>query len=268
MVTMGKLPQTPRARAVIEHAVEEARNLGCAFVGPEHLLLGLLREPEGWAARVLADLGFTLDDIREEVLNRLRRQGPGAREGEAPAEPRTGLTGGPVCPESLTPGSAGASPSRARSSRHEGDTVGGGYERFSDQARKVMQLANQEAQRLNHEYIGTEHILLGLLKEGSGVAAGVLELLQRLAGGDPVVAYQRSAFALLQSLRRSAPERLALVAAASADLKAGGLGEAERAPLEELLARAKRLLADQSDAWPRVEAMVEAFVDPVRTPDG
>ncbi len=49
------------------------------------------------------------------------------------------------------------------------------YERFTDRARKVMQLANQEAQRFNHEYIGTEHILLGLVKEGSGVAANVLK---------------------------------------------------------------------------------------------
>src|SRR5271167_1244632 len=51
------------------------------------------------------------------------------------------------------------------------------YERFTDRARKVMQLANQEAQRFNHEYIGTEHILLGLVKEGSGVAANVLRNL-------------------------------------------------------------------------------------------
>src|SRR5437773_4948196 len=50
------------------------------------------------------------------------------------------------------------------------------YERFTDRARKVMQLANQEAQRFNHEYIGTEHILLGLAKEGSGVAANVLKM--------------------------------------------------------------------------------------------
>src|SRR5271169_5301964 len=51
------------------------------------------------------------------------------------------------------------------------------YERFTDRARKVMQLANQEAQRFNHEYIGTEHILLGLVKEGTGVAANVLKNL-------------------------------------------------------------------------------------------
>ena len=52
------------------------------------------------------------------------------------------------------------------------------YERFTDRARKVMQLANQEAQRFNHEYIGTEHVLLGLVKEGSGVAANVLKNLE------------------------------------------------------------------------------------------
>ena len=51
------------------------------------------------------------------------------------------------------------------------------YERFTDRARKVMQLANQEAQRFNHEYVGTEHVLLGLVKEGSGVAANVLKNL-------------------------------------------------------------------------------------------
>src|SRR6266436_4530234 len=51
------------------------------------------------------------------------------------------------------------------------------YERFTDRARKVMQLANQEAQRFNHEYIGTEHVLLGLLREGAGVAANVLKNL-------------------------------------------------------------------------------------------
>src|SRR5216110_2953628 len=78
----------------------------------------------------------------------------------------------------------------------------GMYERFTDRARKVMQLANQEAQRFNHEYIGTEHILLGLVKEGSGVAANVLKnldidlrkirmevekIVQPGAGGDQVV---------------------------------------------------------------------------------
>jgi ATP-dependent Clp protease ATP-binding subunit ClpC len=69
MVTMGKLPQTPRAKKVIEYSIEEARNLNHNYVGTEHLLLGLLREEEGVAAQVLMNLGLKLEDVREEVLN-------------------------------------------------------------------------------------------------------------------------------------------------------------------------------------------------------
>ena len=69
--TMGKLPYTPRAKKVIELAFEEARSLGHNYVGTEHLLLGLLREQEGVAARVMMNLGIKLDDVREEVLNLL-----------------------------------------------------------------------------------------------------------------------------------------------------------------------------------------------------
>jgi len=71
MVTMGKLPQTPRAKKVIEYAIEEARMLGHNYVGTEHLLLGLLREQEGVAAQVLMNLGLRLEDVREEVLKLL-----------------------------------------------------------------------------------------------------------------------------------------------------------------------------------------------------
>ncbi len=71
MVTMGKLPQTPRAKKVIEYAIEEARALNHNYVGTEHLLLGLLRESEGVAAQVLMNLGLKLDKVREEVLNLL-----------------------------------------------------------------------------------------------------------------------------------------------------------------------------------------------------
>jgi len=78
---MGKLPQTPRAKKVIEYAIEEARNLNHNYVGTEHLLLGLLREQDGVAAQVLMNLGLKLEEVREEVLNLL---GAGAEgEGEA-----------------------------------------------------------------------------------------------------------------------------------------------------------------------------------------
>ena len=85
MVTMGKLPQTPRAKKVIEFAIEEARNLNHNYVGTEHLLLGLLREQDGVAAQVLMNLGIKLEEVREEVLNLL---GAGVENEEA------GATGG------------------------------------------------------------------------------------------------------------------------------------------------------------------------------
>src|SRR3954463_4937392 len=89
MVTMGKLPQTPRAKKVIEYAIEEARNLGHNYVGTEHLLLGLLREKDGVAAQVLMNLGLKLEEVREEGLNLLgagvESEGGGAT-GEAKGE--------------------------------------------------------------------------------------------------------------------------------------------------------------------------------------
>ncbi len=81
MVTMGKLPQTPRAKKVIEYAIEEARNLNHNYVGTEHLLLGLLREQEGVAAQVLINLGLKLEDVREEVLNLLGHNPESGGEG-------------------------------------------------------------------------------------------------------------------------------------------------------------------------------------------
>ncbi len=82
MVTMGKLPQTPRAKKVIEYAIEEARNLNHNYVGTEHLLLGLLREHDGVAAQVLMNLGLKLEEVREEVLN-LLGAGADSEAGEA-----------------------------------------------------------------------------------------------------------------------------------------------------------------------------------------
>jgi ATP-dependent Clp protease ATP-binding subunit ClpC len=90
MVTMGKLPQTPRAKKVIEYSIEEARNLGHNYVGTEHLLLGLLREQEGVAAQVLMNLGLKLEDVREEVLNLL---GHNMDSGESGGTERTANKG-------------------------------------------------------------------------------------------------------------------------------------------------------------------------------
>ena len=82
MITMGKLPQTPRAKKVIEFSMEEARNLNHNFVGTEHILLGLLREHEGVAAQVLMNLDLKLEDVREEVLNLLGNGLEGGEGGE------------------------------------------------------------------------------------------------------------------------------------------------------------------------------------------
>ena len=91
MVTMGKLPQTPRAKKVIEYSMEEARNLNHNYVGTEHILLGLLREQEGVAAQVLMNLGLKLEEVREEVLNLL---GHGMDAGEAARGGREAGPGG------------------------------------------------------------------------------------------------------------------------------------------------------------------------------
>jgi len=87
MVTMGKLPQTPRAKKVIEYAIEEARNLNHNYVGTEHLLLGLLREHDGVAAQVLMNLGLKLEEVREEVLS-LLGAGVESEETPPPSEPQ------------------------------------------------------------------------------------------------------------------------------------------------------------------------------------
>jgi len=100
MVTMGKLPQTPRAKKVIEYAIEEARALNHNYVGTEHLLLGLLRESEGVAAQVLMNLGLKLDEVREEVLNLL---GAGMEAADNPPVSEGGISERVKAGKSKTP---------------------------------------------------------------------------------------------------------------------------------------------------------------------
>ena len=95
MVTMGKLPQTPRAKKVIEYAIEEARNLNHNYVGTEHLLLGLLREHDGVAAQVLMNLGLKLEEVRDEVLNLLGAGVEPEEQTPEAGEPPAGGQGGP-----------------------------------------------------------------------------------------------------------------------------------------------------------------------------
>ncbi len=114
MVTMGKLPQTPRAKKVIEYAIEEARNLNHNYVGTEHLLLGLLREHDGVAAQVLMNLGLKLEEVREEVLNLL---GAGNAEDEGSSGASSGSSSSPAGMESSGGGSGGGEGKAAKGGR-------------------------------------------------------------------------------------------------------------------------------------------------------
>jgi ATP-dependent Clp protease ATP-binding subunit ClpC len=119
---------TQRARRVVVLAQEEARMLDHNYIGTEHILLGLIREGEGVAARALESLGISLEAVRQQVEKIIGR-GQQAPSGHIPFTPR---------------------------------------------AKKVLELSLREAKAFGHNYIGTEHILLGLIREGSGVAAQVL----------------------------------------------------------------------------------------------
>ncbi len=142
------LPYTSRAKKVLELSMNEARSMNHSYVGVEHLLLGLLAEKKGIAAQILVDAGVTLDAARAETLNIL---GP-----ETNAQSRTIDT--------------------APSAR--GQLLGGGHSySFTERVRKCLTLAREEAARLNYEYVGTEHLLLGIIVEGEGVAATVLQNL-------------------------------------------------------------------------------------------
>src|SRR6202035_3154585 len=119
---------TERARQVVVLAQEEARALRHNYVGTEHILLGLLREEEGVAARTLESLGLTVERVRAQVVR---------------------IVG-------------------------SDDDVVQGQIAFTPRAKKVLELSFRESQSIGHNHIGTEHILLGLIREGEGVAARIL----------------------------------------------------------------------------------------------
>jgi ATP-dependent Clp protease ATP-binding subunit ClpC len=119
---------TERSRQIVVLAQDEARALGHNYIGTEHILLGLLREEEGLAARVLESLDITVEEVREQV-ERVVGRGDNAVTGQIPFTPR---------------------------------------------AKRVLELALGEALTLGHSYIGTEHVLLGIARENSGVASRIL----------------------------------------------------------------------------------------------
>ena len=175
MITMGKLPMTSRAKQVMEIALEEQRDFKHNFLGTEHLLLALLTVEGSVAFDVFRKCGIELEQAREEVLN-LLGSGLDSEEGQ----PSSRIAQQESVNQRKSRNSEQKKKRRERSKklRARKKLKSSMYERFTDRARRVMQLANQEAQRFNHEYIGTEHILLGLVKEGSGVACNVLTNLE------------------------------------------------------------------------------------------
>ena len=122
---------TASARQAVVLAQDEARGLGHDYVGTEHLLLGLVCEAAGGAARVLAALDVTLDAVREHVVEMLGR----------------------------------------------GDAVGTGQLVFTPRAKRVLELALRESVAMRHSEVGTEHLLIALVREGDGVANRILEQL-------------------------------------------------------------------------------------------
>ena len=122
---------TDRSRRVLVLAQEDVRELNHDFIGTEHVLLGLIREGDGIAAKTLAAAGVTYDAVLKKVLER-----PGRSSDSSPGAPP-----------------------------------------FTPRAKRVLELSLREAMQLGHNYIGTEHLLLGLLREGSGVATQILREL-------------------------------------------------------------------------------------------
>jgi ATP-dependent Clp protease ATP-binding subunit ClpA len=162
---------TKPAREAVVKAVDEARRLGHDCTGTEHVLLGLL-QGENLAARVLADHGVTADAVEREVQAYVRPSPFG--EADAAALGAIGIDLDEVrrrLEASFGPGALRWRPGRR--GRRRGP-LPGGHIPFSPRAKKVLELSLREALRLKHNHIGPEHILLGLLREGEGLAMLVL----------------------------------------------------------------------------------------------
>jgi ATP-dependent Clp protease ATP-binding subunit ClpA len=168
-------PPTARAKAVIEYAMDEAKSLNHDYVGTEHLLLGLLREQDGLAARVLLNLGLSLNAVREEVVRLLGIPIQPTKPGDGIRRSAGAWADMPEIDEIFKEIERERKAATFRDEpQFQDDPL---YGRCTDRTWKVLQLANEEAKRLNHEYVGTEHILLGLLNEGAGIAAIALKKL-------------------------------------------------------------------------------------------
>ncbi|WP_446219311.1 Clp protease N-terminal domain-containing protein [Micromonospora sp. IBHARD004] len=165
---------TDRARDVVRRARDEARAEGQRPVGTEHLLLGVLADDGNLAVRVLTDLGVRADDLRAAVARHVAHGGVGLGDADAAALREIGIDLAAIVArieESFGPDALREAMPAPRRRWGRRRYVGGP---FSPRSKKVLELALREAIRLRHHHIGTEHILLGLLREGHGLAALVL----------------------------------------------------------------------------------------------
>jgi ATP-dependent Clp protease ATP-binding subunit ClpA len=149
MKQVGNIPYTPRVKKVLSLASKEAKALNHTYVGTEHILLGLLDEGDGVAAKVLKRLGIDIKQVRQEILSELdpNFQAFSSTDVSAPLK-RWSSTGG---------------------------STGSDTPDFTPRAQELLGLARKEADRLRHHCIGSEHLLLGLVNLGRGVAANVLD---------------------------------------------------------------------------------------------
>jgi ATP-dependent Clp protease ATP-binding subunit ClpA len=159
-ITTGQIPFSPRAKKVLELALREALAIGHNYIGTEHILLGLVRENDGVAARILLDFDADPETVRQAVIGILT--GPALSSAPAPS-------GSSLSIEGVT--------RRPRSGRRATSATTG-PPRLTRAARRALILAQEEARAFKHVRMGTEHILLGLLREEHGLAARLLDALE------------------------------------------------------------------------------------------
>jgi ClpA/ClpB-like protein len=195
---------TKRARKVLALAQEEAQQLNHNYIGTEHLLLGLVAEGEGLAAKTLQNLGIELATVRRSV---------------------EGIVG-------------------------RGDRIVLGEIGMTPRAKKVVELAREEARRLGHNYIGTEHLLLGLIREGEGIAAGALESLG--------VSLDRARIEILRALNNGAAAKSATqMPAPKNNVVTCRLDDAALGALDALVEAGIRSTRSDAAAW-LISAGIEA----------